>query len=52
MENVRAMSLPEDTQPTRLQQLGGVQDAHGRVLAVAGSVCPKEDKTEPNGQTR
>ena len=50
--DLRAMSLPEGTHPDRLQLLGWVQDAHGRVLTAARTSCPPEDKTEPSGQTR
>ncbi|WP_255435335.1 hypothetical protein [Rhodoferax sp. BLA1] len=52
LEEFRAMSLPEGTQPKRLQLLGWVQDAQGQVLAAAGSRCPKEETNEPGGQTR
>jgi len=48
----RAMSLPEGTHPDRLQLLGWVQDAQGRVLTAARSTCPTEDKSEPSDQTR
>jgi len=51
-QEVRAMSLPEGTHPDRLQLLGWVQDADGRVIAAARSSCPPEDKTELIGQTR
>jgi len=51
-EDVRAMSLPEGTHPDRLQLLGWVQDAQGRVLTASRSVCPSEDKTESGDQTR
>lgn len=51
-EDLRAMSLPEGTHPDRLQLLAWVQDAQGRVLTAARSVCPTEDKTEPGDQTR
>jgi hypothetical protein len=51
-KEVRAMSLPDGTHPDRLQLLGWVQDAQGRVLTAARSVCPPEDKTEPSDQTR
>jgi hypothetical protein len=50
--DLRAMSLPEGTHPDRLQLLGWVQDAQGRVITAASSSCPPEDKTEPSGQTR
>jgi hypothetical protein len=51
-QDVRAMSLPEGTHPDRLQLLGWVQDAQGRVLTASRSVCPSEDKTESGDQTR
>lgn len=51
-KEIRAMSLPEGTHPDRLQLLSWVQDARGRVLVAARSVCPPEDKTEPSNQTR
>lgn len=50
--DLRAMSLPEGTHPNRLQLLGWVQDAQGRVITTAHSSCPPEDKTEPSNQTR
>lgn len=50
--DLHAMSLPEGTHPDRLQLLGWVQDAQGRVLTAARSLCPSEDKTEPGDQTR
>jgi len=43
LEDFRAMSLPEGTRPNRLQLLGWVQDAQGRVFTAARSVCPSED---------
>lgn len=43
-KEVRAMSLPEGTHPSRLQLVGWVQDAHGRVLTAARTSCPPEDK--------
>lgn len=51
-EDFRAMSLPEGTHPDRLQLLGWVQDALGRVLTAARSKCPPEDKTVPGTQPR
>jgi hypothetical protein len=36
---LRPMFFPEGAQPERLQTVGWVQDAQGRVVAVARSVC-------------
>ena len=36
----RTMRLPEGTQAARVRLLGWVQDARGRVVAAAQSVCP------------
>lgn len=52
LQDFRAMSLPEGTRPSRLQLLGWVQDAQGRVLTAASSACPKEETTAPSDQTR
>ena len=52
LDDFRAMSLPEGTRPNRMQLLGWVQDAQGQVMVAAGSLCPKEETSEPGGQTR
>ncbi len=49
---LRAMSIPERVQADSLTVVAWIQDAHGRILAAAQSVCPPEDKTEPGTQTR
>jgi hypothetical protein len=51
-DELRAMSVPEGAHAGRLAVAGWIQDAHGRILAAAQSVCPPEDKTEPGTQTR
>ena len=38
-KEVRSMRIPDGTRPERLQVLGWVHDAQGRVLAAAQSVC-------------
>lgn len=36
---LRALNIPEDARPQRLRLVGWVQDADGRLLSVAQSVC-------------
>jgi hypothetical protein len=36
---LRPMNIPSNARPERLRLVGWVQDAHGRVLSVAQSVC-------------
>ena len=43
-KETRPMNIPQGAAPARLQVLGWVTDAKGRVLAAAESTCPPEDK--------
>ena len=41
-QDMRPMNVPVGTQTTRMQMIGWVTDATGRVLLAAASVCPPE----------
>lgn len=42
---LRAMRIPEGANPERLQLLGWVQDARGRMLAISETVCENTPET-------
>jgi hypothetical protein len=43
-KELRPMNIPIGAKTERLQVVGWVQDASGRVLMAAESACPPEDK--------
>jgi len=44
-QELRAMRIPEGANPERLQLLGWVQDARGRMLAISETVCENAPET-------